>query len=96
MVAMSKNETTHYASVYRAAVREATHVELQLALGRIERATHVVLGNGNDAVYSYGTQASCESFVFGIERSARVEPMTHEIRERESAHKVRVYRKVSR
>ncbi len=80
-----------YASVYRLAVREAKRNELAQALGEIESAKYAVIGRFDNIVYWYGDKLCCENFVAGIERDAEIVPMTGDLKEKQSAGKVRAY-----
>lgn len=87
------NTMNTYASVYHQAVREATRVQLQLAINRIERATHAVVHRRKRTFcYCYGSLRECEQFALGLERHCVVIPMTRAHKEREITHKVQVYR----
>lgn len=88
-----------YASLYRKAVREAERAELAQALGKIDRATHVVLGRRRsdaETIYWYGAADDCADFVRGIERDVQIAPATADHKERIATDKVRVYRETSR
>jgi len=82
-----------YAALHRLAVREARRVELNLALNEIERTTHAVVDKRDAArVYWYGDLAACEDFARGLWEVVVV-PMTIEIKNLLSDHKVRAYRR---
>ncbi|HWW76134.1 MAG TPA: hypothetical protein VNZ44_12090 [Pyrinomonadaceae bacterium] len=82
-----------YASVYRAAVREATNVELDRALEQIDKSKYAAVDTrrGN-AVVCYGDKKTCDEFAEGL-WEVKVVPMTDEMHDRLREGKIKAYKR---